>query len=61
MDTLPSASPPKDDRRGLDFNQLAVRAAGRTSAGVPPASHSAMPRDTNLRAKSTRPVHVSNE
>ena len=33
-DALPSATPPKDARRGLDFNRLVVRAAGRTSAAI---------------------------
>jgi hypothetical protein len=36
--TLLEATPPKDDRRGPDFNRLAVRTAGRTSAGILPAS-----------------------
>ena len=32
--TLLEATPPKDGRRGPDFNRLAVRTAGRTSAAV---------------------------
>ena len=29
-DALPAATPPENDRRGLDFNQLVARPAGRT-------------------------------
>ena len=32
--TLLGATPPKDGRRGPDFNRLSVRTAGRTSAAV---------------------------